>query len=394
MLEVTEVRTSDELGRHAAEWDALLTRSPVSDFFQTFEWVSSWLRSFWRGRPLAFLFVRRRGELVGIAPLLRDQAGELGCHCAGAWRLPINDHSPRADLIQAGELDGVLDALLARLGHTFFSRISLGQVRFDAPLARALPDAARRHGLALQVSEGAAVPIIRLDGDWERYLTTRSSHLARELRRKQRKLEREHRVEWRTISRPEECDRALEDLRQIERGSWKERAGSSFSRAEIGELYGSLARRCAARGWLRLHLLYLDDVPAAHLLGVEHRGEYLAIKTSFDERFKESSPGSVLITHALQDACARGLRTFDLLGVESRWKRELANDTRRHLELCVYPRTALTCQLCALREQVYRKRVRPFVLAQLPHLMALKRTVQRALGLEGRAPERGDIVGP
>ena len=43
--------------------------------FDSYEWVTTWLESFWKDRPIAFLFVRDGRSLAGVLPLLSDSDG-------------------------------------------------------------------------------------------------------------------------------------------------------------------------------------------------------------------------------------------------------------------------------------------------------------------------------
>ena len=54
----------------------------------------------------------------------------------------------------------------------------------------------------------------------------------------------------------------------------------------------------------------------------------LAIKTSYDQRFRQLSPGINLMLRLLEQAFAEGVEAVDLLGEEARWKAEMTNESR------------------------------------------------------------------
>jgi CelD/BcsL family acetyltransferase involved in cellulose biosynthesis len=214
--------------------------------------------------------------------------------------------------------------------------------------------------------------MVRLDGDWDSYLGSRSKKVRHEIRRKQRRLERAGTVQWQTVSDPDEAQMLMEDILHIERRSWKEGNRTSFTAVpHLADFYAALSVRCAHRGWLRTYILYIDKVPVAHMFGVVHRDEYYALKTSFDERCRDLSPGSVLAAHALKEAFTAGLRVFDFQGVPSRWKKELANAEQEYVHVCMFTPYSPRCRACVF----YHDRIRLALKHHLPSFRSCWRLI-------------------
>jgi len=82
----------------------------------------------------------------------------------------------------------------------------------------------------------------------------------------------------------------------------------------------------------------------------------------------------VLFQYVIEHAFAARLETFDFLGTGSRWKDELSNDVRRHVDACAFADDAWKCRLDASVGQ----RVKPMIAARAPRIVALRRRlVQR-----------------
>lgn len=208
-------------------------------------------------------------------------------------------------------------------------------------------------------------------------MASRSKKVRSEIRRKRRKLERVGGIRWKTIAYPDELQSFIKNILHIERRSWKEARGTSFTAVSgLGNFYAKLSQRCANRNWLRAFVLYMNDVPVAHMLGFVYRNEYYALKTSFDERYHSLSPGFVLATYALEHAFASGMRVFDFLGVPSRWKKELANDVSEHVNVCVFPPDRYRCLMC----EFYHNRVKRFVKHHFPYIVWLQRRIAASKG--------------
>jgi CelD/BcsL family acetyltransferase involved in cellulose biosynthesis len=370
-LWVEEVTDSSRLLDLAPEWNALSGGASSADFFLTWEWVSTWLDAFLDSRQLSCLVVRENSQLVGVLPLLSRPCGvlrEKSSLCAA-----VNDETPVSGALCAGATGPTVRVLLEYLvAARPRLRLTLPRVPVGTPFHDALCVHAPSLGVGLLAQETRHSLIVDVRGSWEEYLATRSKHARREWRRKQRRLEESGRVEIALATTPADVEHVLPDLQEIERRSWKEQSGGSLSAdPDRQRFYCGLARRCAERGWLRLHVLYLSGRPAAHVFGVNYGGELLALKTSYDNALASLSPGVVLMLTALEGAFREGQSAVDLLGVPSRWKAEIATGERPHVDLCLFRRGLIDCESCAVLAQ----RVKPFARARLTRLVGFKRKV-------------------
>jgi CelD/BcsL family acetyltransferase involved in cellulose biosynthesis len=364
-LQVAEVTDQRDLETYRAPWEELLARTPQSGFFDTYEWLNTWLEFFWRERAIAFLFVYRDGSPVALLPLLMDELGEIWCRHTLA--LPVNSHATRAGLIGEIAAADVLDAICRHLWETRQTvHLGLKSMATGSHLLPVLEEVARVRRLKIHARLAPKCPVVRLNGNWKAYLASRSKHIRSEIRRKRRKIERAGAVQWRIVASAEDSRAAMDDILHIEQRSWKEANGSSLTAVRgLADFYNTLSLRCAERGWLSHYLLYLDHVPVAHMVGMIYRDEYYALKTSFDERYRGLSPGAVLAAYALEQAFAQRLRVFDFLGVPSRWKDELANDVRGHVSWCLFEGAHYRCRMCAC----YHERMKPVFKSCLPSFL-------------------------
>lgn len=369
MLRVQEIKDIVNLAYYRDDWTRLLAACPDGDLFQTFEWVSTWIEEFWRHGPIRFLLVWNGTQLAGLAPFLLDDTGELWC--SPALVLPINPHARRTGILHDGRVEEVVNAILRYLRTTgSLVKLILPHVVERSGLAKVMAEAARGTGMSTVIKADGGSPIVLIREDWESYLLTRSDHFRSGLGRKRRKLERAGRAKFVIADAPEALDRALNAVLHVERNSWKQTAGTSFT-AERGlaRFYHRLARRCAQQGWLRVYLLYVDGQPIAHIYGTAYRNRYYALKTAYDRSYAAYSPGAVLFGFALRDAFAQQYEMFDFLGYQSRWKNEMANDVTRHVDLCVFSRGSLRCTWCRLCEHY----MKPLVKTHLPVALVVNR---------------------
>lgn len=363
MLTVESIDQPGDLATFAGQWSGLVERAD-GDLFQTPEWITTWLEVFWRDRPLAFVVLRQGGEWAGLAPFLRDRDGTLWC--AGTLVPPIHPHVRGTDLLASIDRHTVVEEVISYL-HRGNGRPKLAlHVRGDSPTLAALPRVTAAEGMCSLVRPESSSPWVRLGPTWKGYLDSRTRHVRRELNRKMRRLEKTEHLEWSVIEGPRSLDAAIADVLHVDARSWKVQRGESIAgHPSLEAFYSQLASICAARGWLRLHLMHVNGEAIAYIYGVVHRNRYYALKTSYDQEFRALSPGIALFGHALRDAVEQGYDSFEFLGEEARWKLELATGSRPYVYVCVVPARDLRCRSC----HFIHTRLKPTIKRRFPSVV-------------------------
>jgi CelD/BcsL family acetyltransferase involved in cellulose biosynthesis len=251
-------------------------------------------------------------------------------------------------------------------------RLNLGRIAASSDLCLVLPHVLEKHRLIHIRRESYGSPYLRIDRSWSEFLESKSRHFRSELKRKRKGIEKAGRVEFVKHTQPEQCAAAMQEVLHIERNSWKEQNGTSFTAGPgLKEFYSDLAVRCARAGVLCIYTLRFESEPIAHVYGIPHGHTYYALKTSYCESHKHLSPGVVLFNHCLHDVFDSGLTEFNFLGDESRWKNELASEVRPYVRMTVCPRTLLS----RLR-QCIDHRIKPYLKARLAPNAEAKRRLE------------------
>jgi CelD/BcsL family acetyltransferase involved in cellulose biosynthesis len=277
-------------------WPKLAERS--RNLFSTWEWAAVWWRHFSRGRPLRLTVVRRGAEPVGILPLYRWRSAPLEVlRCIG--------HGPADELGPVGDPNDAV--LLARaLGR------SLQRLGADLLLAEQLPrqqDWGALLGGRRLASESS--PLVRFGPDgWEAYLRRRSSNFREQVRRRARKLAREHRVAYRYSDGSQHLDRDLDTLFRLHAARWSG-AGTNFLADE--SFHRDFARTAAGQDWLRLWFLEVDGQDVAALYGFRYAGTESYYQAGRDPAWNEYRVGFLLLGHAIRQAAEDGVREYRLL---------------------------------------------------------------------------------
>jgi CelD/BcsL family acetyltransferase involved in cellulose biosynthesis len=264
--------------------------------FGTPEWAEAWWRHFGQGTPLLALVRDGDGEAVALTAL----------------ELRLRRPARVARFVGHGAADqlGPVCAPGDRRGCEALSQL---RERFDVLLAERLPGtgwAERLEGRTLR-REGS--PVIDVpEGGWEAYLAERSSNLRSQLRRKERKLQREHGLTYRLGDDPERLGADMDALISLHEARWG--GGTSGSlRGARASLHRDFARTALERGWLRLWLAEVDGKPVAAWYGFRYSGAEWYYQSGRDPAFERQSVGLVLLAHTIREAMDDGMREYKLL---------------------------------------------------------------------------------
>jgi CelD/BcsL family acetyltransferase involved in cellulose biosynthesis len=283
--------------------------------------------------PAHALALRRRGELVGVAPLCRDgRAGVARLQPLGARALL----EPTTLLYRdAASLDPLCRALIAQRRPMILQRIPASD-----PVLPAMRAAAARRGMSYEIPS-ATTPVVTFagDGDVAAFEATLSSRRRQDFRRARRGLERHGAVTFDLRSpTPATVDADLDEALRIEAASWKSRGGTTLLRhPRVGAFFRDYTRRMAAQGKLRIAFLRVAGTGIAMQLFVEHASRFWIYKIGYDERWADHSPGVQLMWELMRQACAARLAGVELLGTTEPWLTIWAKEFREYRTLVYYP---------------------------------------------------------
>jgi len=335
--EVAIVETVDGLAGLRAEWDELLSSSSADSPFLTWDWLHAWAIHLRGARRLQLLTVRAAGELIAIAPL-----------ATAPTRLPWlprlefvgtgNAGSDYLDLIVRRGSDG--EALEAVAGALKAQTLA---VRLDhlpsGSQATALGERLAGAGWTPLRARSGVCPVALLSGhSWDSYLGTLGPAHRANVRRRLRALEKNFRVRFDRVDDESQRAEVLDWLMRVHNERWDARGGSTaFPDAACRAFHHDATKRALGSGRLRLHMLYLNDSPAAATYCLAHNRRVYFYQGAFDERHRQHAVGLAAMALTIRAAIVEGAREFDLLyGVEP-YKWLWARDARLLTRIDLFP---------------------------------------------------------
>lgn len=342
-LRFTDAPAASALPLVRAEWDELAatTGNPLLS--------TAWLEALGAVRPHTLRCV-----------LGRDEDGTLRAGATVTRRRPTGLSSGSQSLYfdewgVLGEPDERAQVWrrLAELGR---GRLRLAGLRpgdaghSDAREARAaLADA----GYVLAETAHPCNPRATLVADWDTYLGGLSRNVRSQYRRRRRQLERHGAVALR-VGDPRDVADDLQSFLHMEAAGWKGRAGTAIlSSTQSTTLYRGFCLAAARQGWLRLEFLEVAGEPVAANLSCVFGGGTFMFKTTYDERYRDESPGFVLQGEAIRAAIEDGVQFYDLMAAPEPYKTQWGGTPVDLVTIDAYRGPAAPVMVA------YRRHVRP-----------------------------------
>ncbi|MDA0590977.1 MAG: GNAT family N-acetyltransferase [Planctomycetota bacterium] len=187
MLAVTELSSIDDLARIRMTWRRLWEQSLDASFFQSWDWLRSYLRIFGEGQKLRALVISDGATPVGIVPLLQ-QSVRTRLGVAGVLRYPA--FAPGSTCGPIGVQTG--QALARAIRHALRGRdckaMELGRVDESGVDGGRTRTAMTDCRLNVQETERLEQPVVLLDESWDWCLAERNVDFRAQLESAERDL--------------------------------------------------------------------------------------------------------------------------------------------------------------------------------------------------------------
>jgi CelD/BcsL family acetyltransferase involved in cellulose biosynthesis len=311
---------SDERCFELPQWQEALRRDPNRHIFVTPEWNRLWWEEFGAGKDLFLLTMTRAEQVVAVVPLYRKHEGQtkilrfLGGIDLTDYLGPICAADDR-DEVAAKFTDWLLATDVA------WDEFDAHNMPVPLRFADLLVDHADRRGLDFTIEQEETTAILLLPESWESYLSELGSKERHELKRKRRRLEREHPDVRVRETTDETLDVDLKTFVEMHRGA--EGMKGHFMRPEVATFFERVAHAFMPAGWLRLDLLEVAGRPLASTFSFEHDEHFYLYNSAYELELGRLSPGLVLVSELLSRAIEGHIRVFDFLRGPERYKYQL-----------------------------------------------------------------------
>ncbi|MDP9067556.1 MAG: GNAT family N-acetyltransferase [Actinomycetota bacterium] len=302
------------------EWQELLRADPDRHIFGTPRWNKLWWEEFGSGKELFILTMKRGDDVAAVVPLYRKVAeGRRILRFVGG--IDLTDYL--GPICSLPDRDDVAETLVEWLVGTDVEWDEFDAHNMPVPFgfAEFLVERADRAGLTFKLDQEETAAVLPLPADWESYLASLDAKQRHELKRKRRRLGRDHPdARFRTAT-SETLEGDFRTFVEMHRGT--EGHKGHFMRPEIATFFDRVARAFMEAGWLRLDLLEIGDRAIASTFSFEAAGTFYLYNSAYEPDAARLSPGLVLVSELVKQSIEKGLKTFDFLRGPERYKYQL-----------------------------------------------------------------------
>lgn len=321
--------TEDEFAASRAQWQGLLAQSDADPLFNSWTWQWHW----WKhngpvldARLVLVAGYAADGALVAIAPFfIREARHRLfkvrRLELLGrAWRSGRAVFSEYLDLIvrrgyEHAALDGLADALweLPEWGD-----LAISNVKTRSLAVRLAERLQSRGATYLRRLDPLKAHQVVLPARFEDYLEHLSAGTRRRLWNQRKKL---HNPVLEVVE-PARIDVFLDVVDRFHRKRW----GKAQYMGHIRDFHRDVAVQLAGDGGLRMSTLSTDQGVLSALYNLRVGSTEYNLQSGFDVSHSAGlSPGYLHFGYAIEQACADGLGTFDLLAGEGQHRQYKAD---------------------------------------------------------------------
>jgi CelD/BcsL family acetyltransferase involved in cellulose biosynthesis len=301
-LAISEIETAEELVSLRSEWLALWRRSSAATPFQSPDWLIPWWKYFGAGR-LCVLVLTEDTRLVGIAPLFAN--GERRLRLLGAGNSDYLDVLFDDRIGRAGA--AAIFSYLAKTDR--WDQIDLQNLQRHSPLlATNTWPAYFEH-----VEEQDTCPVVSLPQTADQFLNSLPRQLRHNLNYYHRKLDafKDVKIERANEDNFPELFDAFVSLHEA-RWQMKNMPGVLCGE-NLRHFHHEAGAGFLSNGALRLYALRVDRHVVACLYAFHHARRTYYYLSGFDPEFKQYSPGTILVAHAIAEATHERAKEFDFL---------------------------------------------------------------------------------
>ena len=306
----------------ADEWRELCGRARNDQPYYRPEWIGAYFRAYYPRAKVMLFTVRLDGILHLVLPMVRERRS-FSKIPVRKLRTPVNSVADRFDAVcSAGSTgDSAIQALWDHLKLTDGWDLLHFQDALEGSVMERMASLAKADGFSgIELPENPTTNVA-IPSSLEEIgkLLPSNTRLRRQLRQIRREIgQRGLSLNFRRIETSDPS--ALMEIYKLEASGWKGKEKTDILHSKRRPFLNDLAEAASKLGYLTLYLLELDNQLIAAHYGLTLRNCYYSVVVTYNESFKEFSPGHLIIDEIVRDCARRGITAFQPGGQNQDWK--------------------------------------------------------------------------
>jgi len=339
MLKV--ISSYDEFEGYKDRWVSALSKAGIDNIFLTHEWISAYIKHFFKNKELLILIVFNGEDIGGIAPLMIRRHRCKGLPARTVCFIGV-EASDRMDFILCGDKESALRMMLGYLMEIKdkWDFIDLEELTVCSESVKVINDYLAKNRITHLAGPLRKAFFIEFNGKREFIFNRFSKRFDRRLRKLRNRLPDLKLEVKRYIGEKMESEKLFSEVSRIEGLSWKGRKGIGiFSDPESRNFHREVLHELTEKGRVDISILSANEIPIAYIYNYLSGNMVYSYNMAFDSRYSNISPGTVLILWSLKDSAAREISEFDFLRGDDLWKFAFTSDFRPHNRIRIFKNT-------------------------------------------------------
>lgn len=343
-MNIVHLDSFEQVAELGADWNDLLRGSRDDQIFLTLEWLATWWKYYGDHRELILLAAKEDSKVLAVAPFMASTYNIFGIKLRKIEFVA----TPTSDYHSL-----ILTDKASMCVRMFLDYISQYSKKWDCVELDDIPENSETANLLrtmkekpLRLNERVAniCPFVRLPNTFEEYFQLLSANTRRNLKRWDKKLKRDHRVEFEVYNQVGSVKQAMNTFFELhqKRCQMKGYAGL-FADKTFRDFHLEVAENFARKGWLFLCFLIVDDKPAAAQYAFLYKQKTWAYLTGFDPKYLDYRVGHLTFMYDVRDCIERGLNEFDFMRGDEPYKSSYSVFPRKNVELrAIHPHSIVS----------------------------------------------------
>lgn len=337
--DVVEARTVADLEALRPVWEAVQSREPHPVINTEIDRFLSVVEAEKVTQPFALL-LRHGGEPVAM---LLGRIAETTVDMRLGYKTLLKPRLRCLTVVYGGVLGRPNERECRRLVELLLKALSVRE--FDAVLFNHLPTDSRIYRLCRELP-GALVRdrVPKTEDHWcmtlpasmDEFYLARSSKHRKHLKSYLKKLEKDFPGRVRTVlfTREDEVEDAARMIARVSSRSYQHALGAGF---DDGPKERALLRLAARKGWLRVHVLLIDDQPCAFRLVLQYGDTCFGGGIGYDPRWARYRVGTILFLTVLAQLCQdASAKRYDFGFGDAEYKESYANECWQEASVFIF----------------------------------------------------------
>jgi CelD/BcsL family acetyltransferase involved in cellulose biosynthesis len=315
------------------DWNELVTQNETDTLFQTYEWFTSWYKTFAENNGLCLLVIIDQNKPIGFAPLVTTNHENK----YKTLQLAGYSNADYLDFVTPTQKGAAINLIFDYLVDKFngWDRILLNNIPHNSSTISYVKNACNRLNLRYLQSNAINCPYLEIEGHHKEVAKLLNKYSNK---RPLNYFRRQGELTYRVLNK-DELEEHLPLFFSQHINRWANTPSPSLFNNPMNQLlYKNLAEQLINTDWLHFSVVELNGTPLSYHYGFDYNGKYYWYKPSFNIDYSSHSPGTLLIRYLIESALSRNRKEFDFtIGNES-FKKRFANNSRQNINLHIFRR--------------------------------------------------------